>query len=154
MAFSNDSRFVYHQLIGLWRIWCETSQRQHPSTITVRFKMGGRSIIVREVFSGYSLSAFIIEKSIADQHKYASILAADVQPSMQIIFPRNDGIYQQDNARCYTTCSVVRGSKSTRICSPYSPERKTSRHNPRIICETTSFGLSVQWIFNRITWRS
>ncbi|GIY57997.1 DDE_3 domain-containing protein [Caerostris darwini] len=42
-----------------------------------------------------------------DQHKYASALEDHVHPYMRFIIPQNDGIYQQDNARCHAALIVL-----------------------------------------------
>ena len=42
-----------------------------------------------------------------NQYKYASVLADHVHPYMRIVFPQDDGIYQQDNVKCHTTGSVL-----------------------------------------------
>lgn len=58
------------------------------------------------MFSWQSLGPFIIVEGTMDQQKYASVLADHVHPYMQIVFPQQDGIYQQDNATCHTARSV------------------------------------------------
>ena len=61
------------------------------------------------MFSWHSLGSLIIVEGTMDQYKYASVLADHVHPYMRIVFPQDDGIYQQDNARCHT---ARRGSRA------------------------------------------
>ncbi|GFY10843.1 transposable element Tcb1 transposase [Trichonephila clavipes] len=96
VAFSDESRFMLHRTDGRWRIRRETSERNHPATIA-------RSIMVWGMFSWHSL---IIVEGTMDQYKYASVLADHVHPYMRIVFPQDDGIFQQDNARCHTAANV------------------------------------------------
>ncbi|GFX12857.1 transposable element Tcb1 transposase [Trichonephila clavipes] len=55
------------------------------------------------MFCWNSLGPLIIPM---DQYKYPSVLADHVHPDMRIVFPQNDAIYQQDNAKCHTAGSV------------------------------------------------
>ncbi|KFM66113.1 Transposable element Tcb1 transposase, partial [Stegodyphus mimosarum] len=106
VAFSDESRFMLHRTDGRWRIRRETSERNHPATIAGTVQAGGGSIMVWGMFSWHSLGSLIIVEGTMDQYKYASVLADHVHPYMRIVFPQDDGIFQQDNARCHTAASV------------------------------------------------
>ncbi|GFX13012.1 transposable element Tcb1 transposase [Trichonephila clavipes] len=106
VAFSDESRFMLHRTDGRWRIRRETSERNHPATIAGTVQARGGSIMVWGMFSWHSLGSLIIVEGTTDQYKYASVLADHVQPYMRIVFPQDDGIFQQDNARCHTAASV------------------------------------------------
>ncbi|GFX88378.1 transposable element Tcb1 transposase [Trichonephila clavipes] len=106
VAFSDESRFMLHRTDGRWRIRRETSERNHPATIAGTVQAGGGSIMVWGMFSWHSLGSLIIVEGTMDQYKYASVLADHVHPYMRIVFPQDDGIFQQDNARCHTAVSV------------------------------------------------
>ncbi|GFW19190.1 transposable element Tcb1 transposase [Trichonephila clavipes] len=106
VAFSDESRFMLHRTDGRWRIRRETSERNHPATIAGTVQAGGGSIMVWGMFSWHSLGSLIIVEGTMDQYKYASVLADHVHPYMCIVFPQDDGIFQQDNARCRTAASV------------------------------------------------
>ncbi|GFX78902.1 transposable element Tcb1 transposase [Trichonephila clavipes] len=87
VAFSDESRFMLHRTDGRWRIRCETSERNHPATIagTVQAR-GGEHYGLGNVFlafSGFTDHCGRHDRSIQD-----------------------DGIFQQDNARCHTAASV------------------------------------------------
>ncbi|GFX81619.1 transposable element Tcb1 transposase [Trichonephila clavipes] len=84
----------------------ETSERNHPATIAGTVQAGGGSIMVWGMFSWHSLGSLIIVEGTMDQYKYASVLADHVHTYMRIVFPQDDGIFQQDNARCHTAASV------------------------------------------------
>ncbi|GFT24033.1 transposable element Tcb1 transposase [Trichonephila clavipes] len=84
----------------------ETSERNHPATIAGTVQAGGGSIMVWGMFSWHSLGSLIIVEGTMDQYKHASVLADHVHPYMCIVFPQDDGIFQQDNARCHTAFSV------------------------------------------------
>ncbi len=56
------------------------------------------------MFSWHSLGALIVVEATIDQHKYVSVLADHVH--LRIVFPQGDGIYQHDNATCYTARSA------------------------------------------------
>ncbi|KFM62625.1 Transposable element Tcb1 transposase, partial [Stegodyphus mimosarum] len=105
VAFSDESRFMLHRTDGRWRIRRETSERNHPATIAGTVQAGGGSIMVWGMFSWHSLGSLIIVEGTMDQYKYASVLADHVHPYMRIVFPQDDGIFQQDNARCHTAAS-------------------------------------------------
>ncbi|GBM97306.1 hypothetical protein AVEN_27072-1 [Araneus ventricosus] len=45
-------------------------------------------------------------KSVSSTTVQRTLLRMGLHPYMRIIFPQNDGIYQQDNARCHTARSV------------------------------------------------
>ncbi|KFM59137.1 Transposable element Tcb1 transposase, partial [Stegodyphus mimosarum] len=107
VAFSDESRFMLHRTDGRWRIRRETSERNHPATIAGTVQAGGGSIMVWGMFSWHSLGSLIIVEGTMDQYKYASVLADHVHPYMRIVFPQDDGIFQQDNARCHTAASGV-----------------------------------------------
>ncbi|KFM65613.1 Transposable element Tcb1 transposase, partial [Stegodyphus mimosarum] len=117
VAFSDESRFMLHRTDGRWRIRRETSERNHPATIAGTVQAGGGSIMVWGMFSWHSLGSLIIVEGTMDQYKYASVLADHVHPYMRIVFPRDDGIFQQDNARCHTAASDLfkMGSESTAV---------------------------------------
>ncbi|KFM58968.1 Transposable element Tcb1 transposase, partial [Stegodyphus mimosarum] len=106
VAFSDESRFMLHRTDGRWRIRRETSERNHPATIAGTVQAGGGSIMVWGMFSWHSLGSLIIVEGTMDQYKYASVLADHVHPYMRIVFPQDDGIFQQDNARCHTAASI------------------------------------------------
>ncbi|GFX41209.1 transposable element Tcb1 transposase [Trichonephila clavipes] len=106
VAFSDESRFMLHRTDGRWRIRRETSERNHPATIAGTVQARGGSIMVWGMFSWHSLGSLIIVEGTIDQYKYASVLADHVHPYMRIVFPQDDGIFQQDNARCHTAASV------------------------------------------------
>ncbi|GFT13555.1 transposable element Tcb1 transposase [Trichonephila clavipes] len=106
VAFSDESRFMLHRTDGRWRIRRETSERSHPATTAGTVQAGGGSIMVWGMFSWHSLGSLIIVEGTMDQYKYASVLADHVHPYMRIAFPQDDGIFQQDNARCHTAASV------------------------------------------------
>ncbi|GFU46110.1 transposable element Tcb1 transposase [Trichonephila clavipes] len=53
-----------------------------------------------------------------DQYKYASVLADHVHPYMRIVLPQDDGIFQQDNARCHTAASVHHLDRVVRAMDP------------------------------------
>ncbi|KFM66230.1 Transposable element Tcb1 transposase, partial [Stegodyphus mimosarum] len=105
VAFSDESRFMLHRTDGRWRIRRETSERNHPATIAGTVQAGGGSIMVWGMFSWHSLGSLIIVEGTMDQYKYASVLEDHVHPYMRIVFPQDDGIFQQDNARCHTAAS-------------------------------------------------
>lgn len=69
-----------------------------------RFQAGGENLI----FFGecVSLGALIFVEGMMDLHKYTSVLADHVHPYMRSIFPKNDGLYKQNNARCHTDHGV------------------------------------------------
>ncbi|GFV03194.1 transposable element Tcb1 transposase [Trichonephila clavipes] len=106
VAFSDESRFMLYRTIGRWRIRRETSEGNHPATIAGTVQAGGGSIMVWGMFSWHSLGSMIIVEGTMDQYKYASVPADHVHPYMRIVFPQDDGIFQQDNARCHTAASV------------------------------------------------
>ncbi|GFV08956.1 transposable element Tcb1 transposase [Trichonephila clavipes] len=86
VAFSDESRFMLHRTDGCWRIRRETSERNHPATIagTVKLEAGALwSGNVFLAFSGFTDHCGRHDRSIQD-----------------------DGIFQQDNARCHTAASV------------------------------------------------
>ncbi|GFT70127.1 transposable element Tcb1 transposase [Trichonephila clavipes] len=106
VAFSDESRFMLHRTDGRWCIRRETSERKHPATIAGTVQAGGGSIMVWGMFSWHSLGSLIIVEGTMDQYKYASVLADHVHPYMRIVFPQDDSIFQQGNARCHTAASV------------------------------------------------
>ncbi|KFM64391.1 Transposable element Tcb1 transposase, partial [Stegodyphus mimosarum] len=106
VAFSDESRFMLHRTDGRWRIRRETSERNHPATIAGTVQAGGGSIMVWGMFSWHSSRLASLVEGTMDQYKYASVLADHVHPYMRIVFPQDDGIFQQDNARCHTAASV------------------------------------------------
>ncbi|GFT28676.1 transposable element Tcb1 transposase [Trichonephila clavipes] len=72
------------------------------------------------LFSWHSLGSLIIVEGMMDQYKCTSVLA-DLT-----VFPQDDGLYQQDNAKCHSAGSVrVWCSKSTGISIPFSPGQQT-----------------------------
>ncbi|GFW56059.1 transposable element Tcb1 transposase [Trichonephila clavipes] len=97
---------MLHRTDGRWRIRRETSERNHPTTIAGTVQAGGGSILVWGMFFRHSLGSLIIVKGTMDQYKYASVLADPVHPYMRIVFPQDDDIFQQDNARYHTAASV------------------------------------------------
>ncbi|KFM59800.1 Transposable element Tcb1 transposase, partial [Stegodyphus mimosarum] len=113
VAFSDESRFMLHRTDGRWRIRRETSERNHPATIAGTVQAGGGSIMVWGMFSWHSLGSLIIVEGTMDQYKYASVLADHVHPYMRIVFPQDDGIFQQDNARCHTAASLSSATGTT-----------------------------------------
>ncbi|GFX63261.1 transposable element Tcb1 transposase [Trichonephila clavipes] len=54
----------------------------------------------------HSPGSLIIVEGTMDKYKYASVLADHIHPCMFIVFPQDDGIYQQGNATCLTADSV------------------------------------------------
>ncbi|GFU98117.1 ryanodine receptor [Trichonephila clavipes] len=106
VAFLDESRFMLHRTDGRWRIRRETSERNHPATIAGTVQARGWSIMVWGMFSWHSLGSLIIVEGTMDQYKYASVLGDHVHQYMRIVFPQDDGIFQQDNARCHTAASV------------------------------------------------
>ncbi|GFY12056.1 transposable element Tcb1 transposase [Trichonephila clavipes] len=58
------------------------------------------------MFSRHYLGSLIIVEGTMDQYKYTSVLTDHVLPYMCIVFPQDDGIYQQGNAKCYTAGSA------------------------------------------------
>ncbi|GFV19463.1 transposable element Tcb1 transposase [Trichonephila clavipes] len=87
VEFSDESRFMLHRTDGRWRIRRETSERNHPATIAGTVRAGGGSIMVWGMFSWHSLGF----TDHCGRH----------DGSIQ-----DDGIFQQDNARCHTAASV------------------------------------------------
>ncbi|GFX17199.1 hypothetical protein TNCV_2857221 [Trichonephila clavipes] len=43
-----------------------------------------------------------------DRYKYDSVLKDPVYVYMRIVFPKDDGLYWEDNAKCHTARSCVR----------------------------------------------
>ncbi|KFM75906.1 Transposable element Tcb1 transposase, partial [Stegodyphus mimosarum] len=133
VAFSDESRFMLHRTDGRWRIRRETSERNHPATIAGTVQAGGGSIMVWGMFSWHSLGSLIIVEGTMDQYKYASVLADHVHPYMRIVFPQDDGIFQQDNARCHTAASdgapphIARRVKDL-LRASFGDDRVLSRH--------------------------
>ncbi|GFU85506.1 transposable element Tcb1 transposase [Trichonephila clavipes] len=58
------------------------------------------------MLSWHSLGSLIIVEGTIDQYKYASVLADHVPFLHAHCFTQDDGIFQQDNARCHTAASV------------------------------------------------
>ncbi|GFY46097.1 transposable element Tcb1 transposase [Trichonephila inaurata madagascariensis] len=92
-----------------WRIWRETSENKHPAVIARTAQAGDRSIMVWEMLSWHSLGSHVIMKGTLDQYKYASALEDHIHPYMPIVFPQDEWIYQQVNAKCHTAGSVCPG---------------------------------------------
>ncbi|GFV22439.1 transposable element Tcb1 transposase, partial [Trichonephila clavipes] len=98
---------MLHRTDGRWRIRRETSERSHPATIAGTVQAGGGSIMVWGMFSWHSLEyTGSLWKARWINTSSASVLADHVHPYMRIVFPQDDGIFQQDNARCHTAASV------------------------------------------------
>ncbi|GFU65333.1 transposable element Tcb1 transposase [Trichonephila clavipes] len=97
---------MLHRIDERWRIRRETSVSKHPATIAGTVQAGGGSIMVWGMFSWYCLGSLIIVKGTMDQYQYAPVLTEHVHHYMRIVFPQDDGIYQQDKAKCHTAGSV------------------------------------------------
>ncbi|XP_023224457.1 katanin p60 ATPase-containing subunit A-like 2 [Centruroides sculpturatus] len=91
----NELAQVILKTDGHWFIQCETSESKHPATIAAKVQAGGGSIMVWGMFLWHSPSALVIVEGKMDQQKFASVYVDHVHPYMQIVFPQNDGIYQQ-----------------------------------------------------------
>ncbi|GFY11896.1 transposable element Tcb1 transposase [Trichonephila clavipes] len=71
-----------------------------------RFRLEAGALWSGECFPGILWVHSSFWKGPMNQYKYASILADLVQPYMRIDFPQDDGIYQQNSAKCHTAGSV------------------------------------------------
>ncbi|GFW43676.1 transposable element Tcb1 transposase [Trichonephila clavipes] len=97
---------MLHQTDERWRIWHETSESKHPATIAGMVQAESRSIYGQGMVSWHSLGSLIIVEGTMDHYKFTSVLVDHVHPYMCIVSPKDDGIYQQDNAKCHTAGSV------------------------------------------------
>ncbi|GFY24686.1 transposable element Tcb1 transposase [Trichonephila clavipes] len=68
--------------------------------------IGSGGIMVWVMFFWHSLGSLIIVEGTLDQYMYASVLLDHFHFYMCIGFHQNDGIYQQDNAKCPTAASL------------------------------------------------
>ncbi|KAJ8883942.1 hypothetical protein PR048_015798 [Dryococelus australis] len=99
VAFSDESRFQLHRMDGCQRIQRETLENRNPAFIAGRTHGGeGDRVMVWGMISAYSLGPVIRVEGTLDRFSYESILDDHAHPYMMIVFPREDGIFQHDNA--------------------------------------------------------
>ncbi|GFX73868.1 transposable element Tcb1 transposase [Trichonephila clavipes] len=58
------------------------------------------------MFSCHSLDLLIFVEGTMNRYKYSYVLSDYVHPYMHIVFPQDDSVYQQDNAKCHTAGSA------------------------------------------------
>ncbi|KAJ8866863.1 hypothetical protein PR048_032724 [Dryococelus australis] len=96
--FFDESRFQLRITDACQRVQLETSVNRHPASIAGRTQGGGGGGVCvlwsGECSRGFYLGPIVCVEGALDRFRYESFLGDHVHPYMMIVFPREDGSFQ------------------------------------------------------------
>jgi transposase len=98
VIWSDESSFTLFPTTGRVHVWRTPAQAYDPDCLRPTVKHGGGSVMVWAAMSWFSAGPIVTLKGRITGEKYRELLADQVHPMMQILFPAGDGIFQDDNA--------------------------------------------------------
>ncbi|GBN83520.1 hypothetical protein AVEN_273983-1 [Araneus ventricosus] len=104
VAWSDESRFLIHQVDGLVRERPLPGELLLPSCTAGHTLADGGGIMLWEKFSWAALGPVLVVEQTMKSENYLNIIVDQLHPYMAFVFPNGNGIFQQDNAPCHTLC--------------------------------------------------
>lgn len=98
VIWSDESSFTLFPTTGRVHVWRTPAQAYDRDCLLPTVKHGGGSVIIWAAMSWFSAGPIVTLKGRITGEKYRDILADQVHPMMQTLFPAGDGMFQDDNA--------------------------------------------------------
>jgi hypothetical protein len=83
-------------------VWRTPKEAYNPECLVPITKHGGGSVMVWEAISCYFVSSIITLHGRITARKYVDRLGNQVHPMIQMLFPNNDAVFQDDNVPTHT----------------------------------------------------
>lgn len=106
VIWSDESSFTVFPTSGRVYVWRSPGEAYELDCLKPTVKHGGGSCMVWGAMSWYSMGPIIVLEGKVTAHKYLNILADQVHPMVQTLFPDGDAIFQDDNAPIHTAVCV------------------------------------------------
>lgn len=102
VIWSDESSFTLFPTSGRVYVWRTPSQAYNTDCLLPRVKHGGGSVMVWAAISWFSAGPMITVSGHMTAKTYVNILADQVHPMVQTLFPNGDGVFQDDKAPVHT----------------------------------------------------
>jgi len=106
VMWSDQSSFTLFPTSGWVYVWRTSKQVNKPECLVPTVKHGGGSVMIWAAISWYSAGRVITMNGRITASDYMDILGSQVNPVVQMLFPNNDAIFQDDNLSKHTARKV------------------------------------------------
>lgn len=102
VVYSDESSFTLFPCSGRVYVWRQPKEAYDPDCLTPTVKHGGGSVMIWAAISWNSLGPAVALHGRVNAQAYLSILADQVHPMVQTLFPNGGAVFQDDNAPIHT----------------------------------------------------
>jgi len=134
VAWSDESRFVIHYADGRVRVRRLPGEQLLSQCTVGHAQADGGDIMLSGTFSWASLGPMVVVEQTMNATEYLNIIADQLHPYMDSVFPAGNGMFQQDNAPCHKP-KIVLGSFLEHVaefqlmsCPPNPPDLNPIEH--------------------------
>jgi hypothetical protein len=105
VIWSDEFSFTLISTSGRVYVWRTLEEAYSPECTVPTAKHGGGSVMVWAAISWYSILLFTLHGRITAR-EYVDRLCNQVHPILQMLFPNNDAVFQDDNTPIHTAGTV------------------------------------------------
>ena len=105
MIWSGESSMLF-PTSGWVSVWKTPKEANSPECMVPTVKHGGRSVMIWAAIYWYSAGPIITLNGWITANDYVDILGNQVHPVVQMLFPNNSAVFQDDSSPIHTARSV------------------------------------------------
>jgi hypothetical protein len=106
LLWSDKSSFTLFPTPGRVYIWRTPNRAYNLECLVPTVKRGVGSVVVWAAISWYSVGRIITPHGQITAREYVDRLCNQMHPMIQMLFPNNDAVFQDDNAHIHTGSTV------------------------------------------------